>query len=278
MRPYFLIVCLTALATVADAAADKPNVTKVGSLDHSAITESSGIVASRKYPGIYWTHNDKGNLPHIFAIDDKGKLIAEFRVSANNDDWEDIATDDAGNLYIGRIGNNEGRADVVAVYRVPEPDMERTRTRPGRAAPDKTWRIKYPAKPFDAESLFIHKNFAYLIDKRNDGKNAALYRFPLDAAEQVTLEEVAKLPIDAPVTAADISPDGARLAVLCTEGLYLFSINNDPAAAGTADPVKIKYKDTNIEGCCFANDGILVTAESREVYLFTEPNAVGKPE
>jgi hypothetical protein len=273
----FLILCL--LAGVARAEPpDKNGVAKIGSLDHPAITESSGVVGSRKYPGIYWTHNDKGNLPNLFAIDDKGKLIAEFRVSANNDDWEDIATDDVGNLYIGRIGNNEGRFDEVTVYRIPEPDMERTRTRPGRAAPDKTWRIKYPTKPFDAESLFIHKGFGYVIDKRNDGKNASLYRFPLEGAEQVTLEQVTTLPIDAPVTAADISADGNRLAVLCTEGLYLFTINGDPSAVGKADPVKIRYKDTNIEGCCFTPNGILVTSESRQVYLFTEPSAAGKSE
>ena len=271
MRPLILFTLVA--CTLAADPAPKPNVTKVGSLDHPAITESSGVVASRKYPGVYWTHNDKGNLPHIFAIDERGQLLAEFRVSANNDDWEDIATDDAGNLYLGRIGNNEGRIDEVAVFRIPEPDMERKRTRPGRAAPDKTWRIRYPAKPFDAESLFIHKNFAYLIDKRNDGQNATMYRFPLDGAEIVTLEQVATLPIDAPVTAADISSDAKRLAVLCTEGLYLFTIDGDPKNAATADPVKIRYKDTNIEGCCFSPNGVLVTAESRQVYLFTEPGA-----
>jgi hypothetical protein len=270
MRMRILLILGLVASALGTDAPSKSVVTKVGSLDHPAITESSGVVASRKYPGVFWTHNDKGNLPHVFAIDDKGKLLAEFRVSANNDDWEDIATDDAGNLYIGRIGNNEGRFDEVAVYRVPEPDMERKRTRPGRASPDKTWRIKYPAKPFDAESLFIHKNFAYVIDKRNDGEKATMYRFPIDGAETVTLERVTELPIDAPVTAADISTDGKRLAVLCTEGLYLFTIDGDPGRAGDGDSVKIKYKDTNIEGCCFAPTGILVTAESRQVYLFTE--------
>jgi hypothetical protein len=56
--------------------------------------------------------------------------------------------------------------------------------------------------------------------------------------------------------------------------LYLFDIGGDPGKAGEADPVRIRYKDTNIEGCCFAPAGVLVTAESREVYLFTEPATV----
>src|SRR5262245_57051971 len=47
----------------------------VGRLDAREISESSGIVESRRYPGVYWTHNDSGNGAEIFAITREGKLI-----------------------------------------------------------------------------------------------------------------------------------------------------------------------------------------------------------
>src|SRR5690349_15195951 len=34
---------------------------KVGRLDRKAIPESSGVIDSRKYPGVFWTFNDSGN-------------------------------------------------------------------------------------------------------------------------------------------------------------------------------------------------------------------------
>ena len=59
----------------------------------------------------------------VVAINALGRLIAEFPVEgATNEDWEDITIDDAGNLYIGDIGNNKNERDDLRVYRVPEPD------------------------------------------------------------------------------------------------------------------------------------------------------------
>src|SRR5215468_8138892 len=66
-------------------------VERIGQIDYGPISESSGLVASRKHPGVYWTHNDSGNPAVIFAITHEGKFVAEFPVAAKNNDWEDIA-------------------------------------------------------------------------------------------------------------------------------------------------------------------------------------------
>src|SRR6185503_2192860 len=58
-----------------------------------AINESSGLVASRTNPGAYWTHNDSGDGPFIYAFDTRGQSLGTFRVNgATNRDWEDIAS------------------------------------------------------------------------------------------------------------------------------------------------------------------------------------------
>src|SRR4051794_35914104 len=94
----------------------------VGHIDAPEIPESSGIVASRKYPGVFWTQNDSGNPAEVFALAHDGKMIGKFSIAAKNIDWEDIAIDDDGHLYLADIGNNSCNRTEVQVYRIAEPD------------------------------------------------------------------------------------------------------------------------------------------------------------
>src|SRR5688572_28825107 len=45
------------------------------------IREASALVASQQFPGIYWTLNDAGNAPVIFAFDEDGAPRGSFRVT-----------------------------------------------------------------------------------------------------------------------------------------------------------------------------------------------------
>src|SRR5687767_14630941 len=38
-------------------------------LENQSVKESSGIAASRRNAGIFWTHNDSGDGPFIYAFD-----------------------------------------------------------------------------------------------------------------------------------------------------------------------------------------------------------------
>ncbi|MBN1420108.1 MAG: hypothetical protein JXP34_15120 [Planctomycetes bacterium] len=79
------------------------------------------------------------------------------------------------------------------------------------------------------------------------------------------------LPIRSPVTAADLSPDGERLAVLSAGGLYIFPVGGDPRRAAEVRPSVISVPPGRLEGVCFGPDGIRMTAESREVYFIEDP-------
>src|SRR5207253_735177 len=101
------------------------------------IRESSGLSESRTHPGVYWTHNDSGHGPDVFALNSSGVQLGKVRVTgAQNRDWEDIASGPcpAGGgtcLYLADTGNNassegekgkgHGRQEVTLVV-VPEPD------------------------------------------------------------------------------------------------------------------------------------------------------------
>ncbi len=264
-----------ALAQPASAPATAPAETllnRIGKIEHPAISESSGIVASRRHQGVFWTHNDGGNAPVLYAIDQTGRLIGEFPVAAENIDWEDIAIDDAGNLYIADIGNNLADRNQVLVHRVAEPNP-RARLLPGftrtplRVAA--TWWLNYPEAPFDAEALFVHEGFGYIISKLRSGRAASLYRFSLAAtAEPQVLQRVAAVPIRSPVTAGDISADGRTLAVLSVTGLSLFRIEGDPLSVERAASIFLPHIHAMQEGCCFMPEGVLVTNEHRDVLLF----------
>ena len=251
------------------AAATSP-ARRVGTLDHDPIRESSGIVASRKHTGVLWTHNDAGNGPVLYAIDPQGKLLAEYPIAAAADDWEDIATDDAGNLYVGNIGNNKGKRPYLEVYRLPEPDPSKfdRNNPPAALGVQRVWRLRFPAEPLNCEALFIHNGHGYVISKLFTNSPAEVYRFPLDRPGEVVLEKVAQLPIRAPVAGADLSADAARLAVLSPAGVHVFDVAGDVTRAGAVDvkPRVIPVPRAKLEGICFAPDGILLTAEERHVY------------
>src|SRR5436190_23943580 len=69
-----------------------PAVLQLGVTTDPDLTENSGLVASRNFPGIFWTHNDHGSSPRLFAISRNGFALAKFRVTgATIADWEDIS-------------------------------------------------------------------------------------------------------------------------------------------------------------------------------------------
>ena len=50
-------------------------VRKIATLEDERINESSGVAASRMYPGYLWTHNDSGDSARLFLIATNGKTL-----------------------------------------------------------------------------------------------------------------------------------------------------------------------------------------------------------
>ena len=244
-----------------------PGVMLVGHIQNPRIKESSGIVASRQYPDVFWTHND-GKDQVLYAINRTGKSLAEFRITgAFLDDWEDIAIDDSHRLYIGDLGNNNLKRMQLAVYEIDEPNPKATGI---LIQVKRGWKLRYPKAPFDCESLFVYQTNGYVVSKVFNDARAEIYRFPLtEQKEPVVLEFIARLKIESPVTAADISADGKMLALVAKSGAFAYRINGDIASAANLKPSHTKFRHEHIEGCCFVPEGLLATAESREIYLFT---------
>ena len=197
-------------------------------LKDKSVKESSGITASRTFHGVYWTHNDSGDGPFIYAFDRRGSSRGTWRVSgATARDWEDIAAGPGPSartnyLYIGDIGDNQEKRAEIVVYRVPEPDIS-TRSLPratsGATAPSEAIRLRYPDGSHDAESLLVHPRTGniYIVTKIAFGF-PGIYeaRAPVQAGQPITLTRVGTLEVPSLlggiITGGAISPDGRRVA------------------------------------------------------------------
>jgi hypothetical protein len=224
----------TTVAAAAETASGYGPPVLLGTVDDPDVTESSGLVASRRNPGLYWTHNDSGDGPFLYCLDGHGSSCGAWRVTgADAIDWEDIAAGPGPDpstpyLYVGDIGDNLGDRPDVVVYRVPEPAVDRSapppaKASPGRTQPAQALTLRYPDGSHDAEALLVQPRTGdvYIVAKEpNPGVYVA--RAPVDPAATTTLQKVATLPLGTGglftlVTGGDIAPDGRRLA-LCTYG------------------------------------------------------------
>jgi hypothetical protein len=201
-------------------------------LEEEALDESSGVAASRRNPGLFWTHNDSGDGPYLYAFDGRGARRGVWRVTgARANDWEDMAAGPGPEpgrvyLYVGDIGDNEHARSHISVYRVPEPqvapaDADSSRWRPRPTEPAAEIRLKYPDGRHNSEALLVHPQTGdlYVIVKTGEAV-CGVYR--LRAAQATagvnTLERVGEFrspsPLGSLVTGGAVSPDGRRV-VLC---------------------------------------------------------------
>ncbi|HET6670980.1 MAG TPA: hypothetical protein VFH15_12195 [Pyrinomonadaceae bacterium] len=201
--------------------------TSLALLKDKAVKESSGLAASRSFPGVYWTHNDSGDGPFIYAFDVRG-IKGVWRLSgATARDWEDIAVGpgpSAGTnyLYIGDIGDNRGSRTEIVVYRVPEPELSPrslSKSKAAATAPSEALRLRYPDGSHDAEALLVHPHTGniYIVTKVAFA-NPEIYEAaaPLKTGRTITLNRVGTLEVPSLlggiITGGAISPDGRRVA------------------------------------------------------------------
>ncbi len=128
-------------------------------LKQKSVDESSGIAVSHRRSGVYWTHNDSGDGPNLYAFDEKGNDLGVFALEgAVAVDWEDMASvriRGSAYLYAGDIGDNGSRRETIRVYRLLEP-----LARPGKHVVKsyETYTLRYPDGPHDCETLLAAPN------------------------------------------------------------------------------------------------------------------------
>ncbi|MFJ2259699.1 WD40 repeat domain-containing protein [Streptomyces sp. NPDC087844] len=204
-------------------------------IEDPRITESSGLVASRAHPGVYWTHNDSDDGAFLYAVDSRtGKTVATVTMTGvgRPRDVEAVSMGPNGHLYVGDIGDNLGGTwDHVWIYELPEPKELKDQT--VRAT---QYDVKYADGARDAEALMVHPKTGrvYIASKNEDG--GGLYEGPaeLSASGTNTFERTADIGLW--VTDGAFSPDGQQLAVRGYFGGIAYKWNNGkPKRQGQLD-------------------------------------------
>ena len=197
---------------------------EVGRFESPKIAECSGLVVSRKNPGVLWVHNDSGDSARLFAVKEDGSLRGVFRLAhADAKDWEDLALGPCRNprkecLYVGDIGDNMRHRRKIQIYRVEEPTVPLDGpTVRKKLKGTERFDCTYPDGPHDAEALFVDPTagIPYLVTKEPGDSAAFVYRLPgtRNHRKVVTLEKVATIPSRSSVTGGDITRDGSMIVL-----------------------------------------------------------------
>lgn len=243
-----------------------------------ALRESSGL--ARADTGRLWSHGDGGTPARLVLVALPGRPQRTLDLAPlPNTDWEDLAQDPAGNLYLGDFGNNDNRRPALAIYRV----------NPGAARPVvDTIAFRYPdqrlfppprgRRNFDCEAFFWADDTLHLFSKdRSLRQWVKHYTLPARPGRYVaTLRDSMRL--NRPITAADISPDGRTVALLGYGGVFLF--DRRPGRRLFDGPKRFRALPTTgqAEGLVFVNDTTFVVSNERgRLYRATRRRPAGHP-
>jgi hypothetical protein len=264
----------------------------IGALGPGAGDEVSGIVASRRHPGVYWTLNDSGNEPRVYPVGVDGGVILSVRYpdlpgtvigGAIDCDWEDIALDGSGRLIVADMGNNSNARRDLTLYFVEEPEPTE-----GRTTYTSKLAVRYPDQDawpaprdnfnFDCEAVFTVGDEVYLLTKHRSDTRTTLYRLDARKPDEVnTLTALGSFDIRGQATGADCSPDGLRLAVLTYTHVWLFERDDlgRPFFEGRVSRRAYAYTDgeSDSESVCFGDAANLLIADEARGKLYRFPLA-----
>lgn len=246
----------------------------VGEVQNPDLTEISGVAAGRVNPDVLWVHNDSQDGPYVYAVNRSGASLGRFELGgAFAFDWEDMAagpgpSSDVSYLYVGDIGDNfEIRGGSITVYRVVEPSIASS----GSVLPEVVaMDLQYPDGSPNAEALFVDPVDGGLYVVTRDTASTRVFRTDAGTAEGATqtLELVATLDLGHEVTGADISHDGAVIALRGEEHVRLFyrAPGSTVAAALSTEPCSAPSPDEiQGEALAFLADHSFVTV-SEDIY------------
>merc|ERR1712136_471509 len=188
----------------------------VGNIQDPDLVETSGLVASHQYPGVYYSIQDSLNPSNVYVTNEDGTSLGKFDLEGiEQDDWEDITIlkfEGIDYIHIGDTGNNyDGHCRGIdyadmRVIRFPEPEIEKIinglKTIPSSDITIMT--LKNPNQPEvcddatkqDFETLMADhiSGDIYMPQKNMYTSDVTLYKFtPTKLSETIMMEDLGKL-------------------------------------------------------------------------------------
>ncbi|MGH9034359.1 MAG: hypothetical protein ACRD0O_01225, partial [Acidimicrobiia bacterium] len=158
-----------------------PQMTSFPEADN--VGEASGMVASQRYPGVYWMIRDGATNPrrdemYAVKVDSSSGMVVSKPVpipGAFNGDWEEInysiGSDGRARLWITESGQSTSMGIFDEIYEVLEPNPETATS----AQLLNTYEYQYPDRSYNTEAAFMHRGLLLMVAKVTP--HARVYRF-----------------------------------------------------------------------------------------------------
>lgn len=218
---------------------------------------------------------DSGNGSFLHTIGLDGKEQEEVLINAENIDWEDLASDEDGNLYLGDFGNNDNKRKDLCIYKI-NPTASGTKPQtPFKISfyyPEQT---EFPPKKkellYDCEAFFELNGFFYLFTKnRSKGFDGTMliYKVPNEegnhAAQLLGKYKTGDDYNTSAITGAAISPDGSKFVLLSHSRVLLFKdFKGDDFLNGKVSQLELNYYSQK-EAVCFKDNNTLLIADEKD--------------
>ena len=255
------------------AGCQNKNIKFLGELSKS-LDEVSGAETTVNSDYI-WMLNDGGNSPKLYGVSAKGNIKEEIKIDAKNHDWEDLTSDEEGNLYIGDFGNNDSKRKNLAILKVKKSALnDKGKVDIDRISFSYPNQEKFPPKNknlyFDCEAFFYHNNNFYLFTKsrvKNDFGKTSLYKVPAEKGKHVaellgTFNTCSDM--DCWITSADISNDGKSMVLLSPKSVWVFTdFKGDDFFNGTSKEIQLDGRVSQKESICFKDNNTLYITDEK---------------
>lgn len=225
---------------------------------------------------LIWTIEDSHNDNILFGFTEKGTLEKKIRITnVQNNDWEDLTSDDEGNLYIGDFGNNDNDRQNLAIYKINASDLSKDEVEATSIIQfyypeQKDFPPKKKDRIFDVESFLFFNNKFYLFTKNRSSKfdgTTFLYEVDINPNQKLPAKKIGSFVTceqfnHCAVTSAAMSPDKKKVAILSSDKIWIFrNWNGKNFFSGEVERIELNHH-TQKEGLCFKNDNtIFITDE-----------------
>lgn len=250
------------------------------------LKEVSGIALSQDQKTI-WAIEDAGNKNVVYGLNRQGELINDVLVeNAQNNDWEDVTKDAAGNIYIGDFGNNENDRQNLSILKLDlKSDSQKSTKVIQTTKFHYEGQTEFPPKKsnllYDCEA-FIEKdgNFYLFTKNRSKGFDGTFLVFQIPNKEgDFEAKLIGKLKLegaygDAAITSAAINSKN-EIVLLTHKNIHVlsgFTANDFNSAKIQKVPLN---HNSQKEAVVFVDDKTLLIADEKDkkeggnVYQFT---------